>query len=71
MTTANSHAAAASTTKVDPETVTISGYVVGERYGPETVLTHDLADHVVQQLGPQQARLKVAVPHEVVGGVGA
>ena len=30
--------------KVDPETVTISGYVVGERYGPDTVLTHDPAD---------------------------
>ena len=49
MTTANSHAAASAassstSSKVDPETVTISGYVVGERYGPETVLTHDPAD---------------------------
>ena len=48
MTTANPHAANAGTSrsanKVDPETVTISGYVVGERYGPDTVLTHDPAD---------------------------
>ena len=30
--------------KVEPETVTLSGYVVGERYGPDTVLTHDPVD---------------------------
>lgn len=29
---------------VDPETVTISGYVVDERYGPDTVRTADPAD---------------------------
>jgi methylmalonyl-CoA mutase N-terminal domain/subunit len=29
---------------VDPETVTISGYVVDERYGPATVETQDAAD---------------------------
>ena len=29
---------------VDPETVTISGYVVDERYGPATVQTQDPAD---------------------------
>ena len=48
MSTANPHAAtaipASPTAKADPETVTISGYVVGERYGPDTVLTHDPSD---------------------------
>ncbi|MEY5031518.1 MAG: hypothetical protein RL354_549, partial [Planctomycetota bacterium] len=33
-----------SASKVDPETVSLSGYVIGERYGPDTVLTHDPAD---------------------------
>jgi methylmalonyl-CoA mutase N-terminal domain/subunit len=30
--------------RIDPETVTISGYVVGESYGPDTVVTQDPAD---------------------------
>jgi methylmalonyl-CoA mutase, N-terminal domain len=36
--------AASATPGVDPETVTISGYVVDERYGPATVRTADASD---------------------------
>ncbi|RLS88980.1 MAG: methylmalonyl-CoA mutase [Planctomycetota bacterium] len=54
MSTANTHAANSPHSKsnaskpesarIDPETVTISGYAVGERYGPDSVVTQDPTD---------------------------
>ena len=41
---ATNSAPASAPSKVDPETVTISGYCVSERYGPETVVTQDPVD---------------------------
>ncbi len=47
MTTINTKSAAPPRSVVDPESVTISGYVVKERYGPDDVLVNDPNDSAV------------------------
>ena len=57
MSTTSKSAAATESTKprIDPETVTLSGYALEERYGPETVVTCDVKD-------PTKAHARIGEP---------